>query len=36
MKQYYDEPIAKSPRIQKLVDDLYADMPVIEADGLSC
>ncbi len=32
MKQYYDEPIAKSSRIQKLVDDLYADMPVIEAD----
>ncbi len=24
MKQYYDEPIAKSSRIQKLVDDLYA------------
>lgn len=32
MKKYNDEPIPKSPRISKLVDDLYAKMPEIEAD----
>lgn len=31
-KQYYDGEIAKSPRIQKLIDHLFANMPVIEAD----
>jgi formate C-acetyltransferase len=32
MKKYYDMEITKSPRIGKLVDDLYAAMPEIEAD----
>ncbi|WMJ88675.1 glycyl radical protein [Anaerocolumna sp. MB42-C2] len=32
MKKYNDMEIAKSPRIQKLVDNLYANMPEIEAD----
>ena len=31
-KQYYDGEIAKSPRISRLIDNLFADMPVIEAD----
>ena len=31
-KQYFDREIAKSPRIQKLIDHLFANMPVIEAD----
>ena len=31
-KQYYDGEIAKSPRIQKLIDHLFEHMPVIEAD----
>ena len=31
-KQYYDGEIAKSPRISKLIDHLFAEMPVIEAD----
>ena len=30
--RFYTEPIAKSPRIAKLVDALYAKMPEIEAD----
>lgn len=32
MKKYYDMEITKSPRIGKLVEDLYAAMPEIEAD----
>ncbi|MBQ7916365.1 MAG: glycyl radical protein [Firmicutes bacterium] len=32
MNHYYSEDIAKSPRIQKLIDHLYAKMPVVEAD----
>lgn len=32
MKKFYDGDIEKSPRIQKLIDHLYAKMPVIEAD----
>lgn len=31
-KQFYDGEIAKSPRISKLIEDLFAKMPVIEAD----
>ena len=30
--KFYTEPIAKSPRIKKLVDALYAQMPEIESD----
>ena len=30
--KFYTKPIAKSPRIKKLVDALYAQMPQIEAD----
>lgn len=32
MAQFYSEDIEKSPRITRLVEHLYADMPVIEAD----
>lgn len=32
MKKYYDMEITKSPRIAKLVEALYANMPEIEAD----
>ena len=32
MNHYYSEDIAKSPRIQKLIDHLYAKLPVVEAD----
>lgn len=32
MKSFYTQSIAKSPRISKLVDDLYDHMPVIESD----
>ncbi len=32
MKKFYDGEIAKSPRIQKLYDNLYDHMPEIEAD----
>ena len=32
MKTFYDGEIAKSPRIQRLIDHLYANMPVIEAN----
>ena len=32
MKTFYDGEIAKSPRIQRLIDHLYENMPVIEAD----
>ncbi len=32
MKKYNDMEITKSPRIAKLVEDLYANMPEIEAD----
>jgi formate C-acetyltransferase len=31
-KQYFDGEIEKSPRIDKLIADLFAEMPVIEAD----
>ncbi len=31
-KQYYDGEIEKSPRIPKLIEHLFANMPVIEAD----
>ncbi len=31
-KQYFDGEIAKSPRIQQMIDYLFADLPVIEAD----
>ena len=31
-KTYFDGEIAKSPRIPKLIDYLFAEMPVIEAD----
>ena len=31
-KQYYDGEIEKSPRIPKLIEYLFAEMPVIEAD----
>ena len=31
MKTFYDGEIAKSPRIQRLIDHLYENMPVIEA-----
>lgn len=31
-KQYFDGEIAKSPRIQKMIDYLFAELPVIEAD----
>lgn len=31
-KQYFDGEIEKSPRIPKLIDHLFAQMPVIEAD----
>lgn len=30
--KYNAEPVAKSPRIQKLIDDLYRELPEIEAD----
>ncbi len=29
---YYTEPVAKSPRIPALIDDLYQRLPEIEAD----
>lgn len=32
MKTFFDGEIAKSPRIQRLIDHLYENMPVIEAD----
>ena len=32
MRTYHFEPIEKSPRIAKLIDDLYAKMPEVEAD----
>ena len=32
MKTFYDGEIAKSPRIQRLIDHLYENMPVIEAN----
>lgn len=32
MKKYYDSEIAKSSRIPKLIEHLYAKLPVIEAD----
>lgn len=32
MKKYYDSEIAKSSRIAKLIEHLYAKLPVIEAD----
>lgn len=32
MKRYHDSEIAKSPRIQKLIEHLYAKLPEIEAD----
>ena len=32
MKKYYDMEITKSPRIDKLVEALYANMPEVEAD----
>ena len=32
MRTYHFEPIEKSPRIGKLIDDLYAKMPEVEAD----
>ncbi|MFA9378863.1 MAG: glycyl radical protein [Lachnotalea sp.] len=32
MKIYYDSEIVKSPRISKLIEDLYAKLPEIEAD----
>ena len=32
MSHYYTEIPAKSPRIQKLIDHLYAKMPEIESD----
>jgi formate C-acetyltransferase len=32
MKKYFDAEISKSPRINKLVEDLFAVMPEIEAD----
>ncbi len=32
MNLFYDKEIVKSPRIQKLIDDLYDHMPEIEAD----
>ena len=32
MGKYYDGDVEKRPRIQKLIDDLYDHMPVIEAD----
>ncbi|BCJ94612.1 glycyl radical enzyme [Anaerocolumna cellulosilytica] len=32
MKKYFDAEISKSPRIEKLVEDLFAAMPEIEAD----
>ena len=32
MPHYYTEIPAKSPRIQKLIDHLYAKMPEIESD----
>ena len=32
MRTYHFEPIEKSPRIAKLIDDLYAQMPEVEAD----
>ena len=32
MKTFYDDEIAKSPRIQRLIDHLYENMPVIEAN----
>ncbi len=31
-KQYFDGEIAKAPRIQKMIDYLFAELPVIEAD----
>lgn len=31
-KQFFDGEIEKSPRISKLIEDLFAEMPVIEAD----
>ena len=35
MKKYNDTEIIKSPRIAKLIEDLYANMPEIEADRAS-
>lgn len=32
MRHFHDEDIQKSPRIQRLIDHLYAKMPEIEAD----
>ena len=32
MRHFYDGDIEKSPRIQRLIDHLYAKMPEIEAD----
>jgi len=32
MREYHFEPIEKSPRITKLIEDLYARMPEVEAD----
>ena len=32
MNHLYSEDIAKSPRIPRLIEHLYAKMPVVEAD----
>ena len=32
MKNYYDGDIARSPRIARLIEDLYDHLPVIEAE----